>query len=287
MRRTMWSLVAGVLLGLAPVLIHAAVTAQQVRALQVGKTTYAQVLAQFGQPSQVETGTDGTKAVAYVGSGAHLNATSVASLLGSVASVFVPGAAGLATSTASLAANSLAGGTEGNASTMAMLFDRDGRLVRYKAVIMTSSSGMLVGSRSSTQTISSEDGAAPMPNVSVRLTPAQIASIESVKWPADKPRLGIAAPPVSSLGPDEQAQFAAAKFDGMVIAYVLPGSVAEKAGLRVNDYLYMLNGTLVDSAASLAQAMHTVKIGDMIAARAIRIDQANHVAVDKLFRLQF
>jgi len=102
-----------------------------------------------------------------------------------------------------------------------------------------------------------------------------------------KPHLGVQLVPVSDLDEQHRADFAAAKFDGMVVANVLDGSVAHEAGLRVGDYLYVLNGMRVTSPQEILSAMATVKIGDAVKVRAKRIDQGTHLVHDMVFDLKF
>ena len=49
---------------------------------------------------------------------------------------------------------------------------------------------------------------------------------------------------------------------GVIVAYVSPGSPADKAGLKKYDVITHLNGKEVTTAEALLQAIHSAKIGD-------------------------
>jgi len=222
--------------------------------------TYDEVVAKLGEPSATQVNDEGLKAVAYLAPGAKLE--------GGSASIFAAFGGLAATADASRKAS---------APMTALIFDRTGRLLFYRAV--------LGGPGAKARTITSEDGAGPLPNVNAIISAQQI---ESSPPPADdKPHLGIQLIPVSATDEKYRHDFAAAKFDGMIVVNVLEGSAAEKAGIEKNDYLYLLNGFLVTSFDDVAKAMATVEKGATVKVRAIRIDQATSRFAEKIFVLNF
>lgn len=244
-------------------------------------TTFDEVVAKFGEPQRMEFSDDGLRTAGYFDSSAQMNAASAASLIGSVASIFLPGAAALTTSTASSVVGAVGGGASGKSSAVAMTFDKNGRLLYWRAIL----GDMRVGtfsSGSSQKTASSEDGAGPMPNFTVPPMPVPAAA------PSDgKPRLGITYATLPMLAAETQEKFAAARFRGVIVTTVSPGSAAEKAGIRPSDYLYVLNGAFVDSADEIAKAMQPVRTGDAIKAHVKRIDQNARLVKEEVVTLRF
>jgi hypothetical protein len=150
------------------------------------------------------------------------------------------------------------------------LFDKNGLMIHYQ---VQGGSG---------SPITSEDGAGPMPNLNM------MQAVAPAPWPTDdKPLLGIHFLPVSQIDAKFREDFAAAKFNGLVVTQVKPGSVAQKAGIKKNDYLYILNGMLVTSNDEALAAMATVKKGDTIKAHVQRIDQDANRSQDLVFDLHF
>lgn len=242
-----------------PTLARAEISASDLRQFEKGKTTLDQVIDRLGQPSVTDVTGEGLKGIAYAAPDTTLKPGAVLALFGTVDGVFTPGAP---------AANPDPGG----GAITAFVFDRAGRLLYYRSV-----SG-------SNKPITSEDGAAEMPDVKLTLPPEKI---ESTTPDDGKPHLGIQLVPISDLDDQHRRDFAAAKFDGVVVANVIAGSVAEKAGLRVGDYLYVLNGVMVTSFDDAANAMATIKPGDTVLARAKRIDETTHLARETVFTLKF
>lgn len=163
-----------------------------------------------------------------------------------------------------------ASGATNNSLSAIFLFDRGGRLIHYRAHAESGSP------------ITSEDGAGPMPNINT------MSAVAPSPWPTDdKPHLGIHFIPISQAEEKFRKDFTAAKFDGLIVTQVKPGSVAQKAGIKKNDYLYILNGMLVTSNEDAVEAMATVKKGDTIKARLERIDQDANRTQEQILDLHF
>ncbi len=245
------------LMGSIPV--WAEVIASDLSQFDKGKSTLDQVVAKLGQPTSTEVTGEGLKGIIYAPPDTSLKPGAALAMFGVVDGVFTPGAPAVDPAS-------------GQGAVTAFVFDRAGRLLYYRSVFGPD------------KAITSEDGAAEMPNVKLTLAADKI---ENTTPDDGKPHLGIQLVPISDLDEQHRNDFAAAKFDGVVVANVIAGSVAEKAGLRVGDYLYVLNGTLVTSFDDAARAMATIKSGDMVLARAKRIDEATHLARETVFTLNF
>lgn len=128
--------------------------------------------------------------------------------------------------------------------------------------------------------------APPMPWFTAPLTDEKRAAFAI---PEDgKPHLGIQYGPISGLTDEKiKAQFAAAKFNGLIVGQVADGSVAQKAGVQAGDYFYVLNGMPVASQADMVAAMATVKMGDSITACVLEHDPNRKVFNDVSVTLQF
>jgi hypothetical protein len=265
---------------------RADVLVSDLRQFEKGKTTYDDVVQKLGPPTRTEYNDEGLRAVAYVDQHTQLNAASVLSVLGTAASIFMPVPSALATSAGSYVTELMAGGANGTSSVVALVFDKNGLLMYYRAVLGAVNVNTFA-STSSTNVITSEDGAAPMPNLKATPpTEEQLRKIPPIT-PGDKPRLGIQFVPIGAISPEQRDQFAAAKFNGLIVMYVVNDSAAQRAGIHVSDYLYVLNGMLVTSAADVAQAMSTVQRGDRIKARIKRIDSNAHLSREQIVELQF
>ncbi len=236
----------------------AEITEAGLRALAVGTATADQVVTQFGPPARREANDEGLSAIVYLGAGARIDPESIFVFAGAVDGVFIPGARSEGATSAGLVT--------------ALIFDRNGLLMYWRAIL-------------GGPPITSGDGAAEMPNVKLTLDDGQ----KQTALPPDdgEPHLGIQPVPVADLDPAHRAAFAAAGFDGLVVANVIPGSVAAKAGMVEGDYLYAINGALVKSGADALRAMKGVKRGDAILARAKRIDQQTHRVKEAVFVLKF
>jgi len=242
--------------------VRAEVTESDIRGFEKGKTTYKQVVALFGAPAKTEADDEGLIAIGYPPAGGLPPPPRGTSVFGSVAGAFSSGAG--------------ASGDESAARwPTAFVFDRNGLLLYYSVAL-----GGPAGKQ-----VTSEDGAGPMPNVSIQLSAEQRSAL--VPMEDGKPHLGIQLVPVGDLDQQHRADFAAAKFNGVVVANVLDGSAAQRAGMRIGDYLYVLNGALVTTTNEVLAAMSGVKLGDRIRVRAKRIDQKTHLVKDMAFDLRF
>lgn len=162
------------------------------------------------------------------------------------------------------------GGLSSKSALAILLFDKSGRMIRYRAL---AGAGI---------PITSEDGAGAMPNLST------MQAVVPPPWPMDdKPHLGIHFVPISDIDEKFRHDFAAAKFNGVVVTQVKSGSVAQKAGIKKNDYLYILNGLMITSNDDALAAMATVKKGDTIKAHVQRIDQEANRSQEQIFDLHF
>ncbi len=66
---------------------------------------------------------------------------------------------------------------------------------------------------------------------------------------------------------------------GVIIASVIPGGPAEKAGLRVNDVIVSLNNTTVRDYEGLQDFLHTREVGETITVKIIRSGNAVSIPV--------
>jgi predicted ribonuclease toxin of YeeF-YezG toxin-antitoxin module len=263
----------------------AGISENELRQFEKGKTTYDQVVVKLGPPMKTGYNDEGLRAIAYVEQSTRMNSTSTAAMLGSLASIFIPGAAGLAASTASLVAQTVGGGAEGTSSFASFTFDKNGRLIYFISNVVSANAGTF-DSKTSSKQISSEDGATPLPNIKVTLSDDQ-RNPPPISSPDGKPRLGIKFVPIAFLDEASRNKLAAAKFDGLIVTVVAKESVADKAGIREGDYLYIINGMLVYSIDDVVKAMSTVTKGNIIKARARRIDPNANVYREQVFSLQF
>ncbi len=240
---------------------HADVSEADLRGFEKGKSTYAEVTAKLGKPAKTEINDEGLRAIAYTPQAGKLHSGDIFAFFGTADGVFMPGAP------KGDADAKIDGGLA------AFVFDRYGRMMYYRAV------------EGATSQLTSEDGAAPMPNVKITLGADQ----QQTKMPPEdgKPHLGIQLVPVADLDAEHKRQFAAAHFDGLVVANVIPDSPGERAGIVGGDYLYVLNGVMVATFDDAAKAMSTVKKGDTIVARVKRIDESAHLAKETVFNLKF
>jgi len=240
----------------------AEVTESDLRSLEKGKATYRQVVTLFGEPAKTETDDEGLIAIGYAPTGGLPAPPKATSVFASVAGAF----------------SSAQPGASDEASShwpTAFVFDKNGLLLYYSVAL----------GGPGAPPITSEDGAGPMPNVAIQLSDEQRRAL--VPLNDGKPHLGIQLVPVGDLDEQHRADFAAAKFDGVVVVNLLDGSVAQRAGMQVGDYLYVLNGALVTSTKEVLAAMMGVKLGDRIRVRAKRIDQLTHLVKDMVFDLRF
>lgn len=265
---------------------NAALTEADIKSFEKGISTYDQVVAKLGQPVKVEFNDEGLKSALYFDQKANLNGASTLAIIASVGSLFIPGAAGMAASVGSMTVETVAGGAEAQSSYVSFTFDKNGKLVYYRGAINSLTSNTFE-SNMATTTISSEDNAAPLPNIAIELTEEQRVP-PSLSVPAgSRPKLGINYVPISALDEKTRNDFAQAKFDGLIVTVVAPGSVAHGAGLQQWDYLYIVNGMLVNSIESLSKALSTVKIGDTIKAHVRRVDRNANIHSDQLLVLKF
>lgn len=70
--------------------------------------------------------------------------------------------------------------------------------------------------------------------------------------------------------PELRAQLGIPEGEGLLVYEVVPGSPAEKAGLRKHDILVKLDGKPVKGEDTLAAFMETAKVGQKVTAVVIR-----------------
>jgi Do/DeqQ family serine protease len=73
--------------------------------------------------------------------------------------------------------------------------------------------------------------------------------------------LGVKIYPVT---PDVAKEFGLAEASGALVAGVVPGSAAEKAGVKTGDIIVSINGTPMKTAAELRNAIGMMRIGDQV-----------------------
>jgi Do/DeqQ family serine protease len=73
--------------------------------------------------------------------------------------------------------------------------------------------------------------------------------------------LGVKIYPVT---PDVAKEFGLAEASGALVAGVVPGSAAEKAGVKTGDIVVSINGTPMKTAAELRNAIGMMRIGDQV-----------------------
>jgi serine protease Do/serine protease DegQ len=89
-------------------------------------------------------------------------------------------------------------------------------------------------------------------------------------------RLGIE---MLDLSPEIAKKLGVTTLDGVVIAAVVAGSPAEKAGLRVRDIVVAINGRPIHSAAELRARLGLTAIGEEIELRLIRGGEARTLRI--------
>ncbi len=89
-------------------------------------------------------------------------------------------------------------------------------------------------------------------------------------------QLGIV---IQDLTPELAKAFGLKQTKGVVIAQVMPGSPAEKAGLQTGDVITQVNGKPVQTAAELRNAIGLLKIGEKVSLDLLRNGTQQHVQV--------
>jgi hypothetical protein len=230
-----------------------ALTEGTLRAFAKGKTTLDEVTARLGAPARTATDAEGLTAIVYPTAAGGTDTDAAVALFGSIGK---------------FASAALTEGPE-VLNAAGFVFDREKRLVYYRAGI---------GKR----LLTSEDGSGTMPNVVYDIS-AQQSAVSAQQNSGDRPHLGLQLVPTDGTGEQHRKDFDAAKFRGMIVVKVLPGSAAEKAGLQPQDYLYLLNGFLVASFDDVAHAMESINPGDTVRLHARRIDQSTNLVSEHVF----
>lgn len=260
-------------------------TEDNIKQFRPFQSTYEQVITTFGNPVKSEIEPDGVKVIAYYDQNTHLNAASIISLAGALASIFVPGVSGLTASSASMVSGAIAGGASGKIAVTDFVFDRNGLLMNYQASITESTTGTF-SSKTSNKITTAYDNCTPMPNITLVFA-SPLPTPPGAYVDGEKPRIGIQYEPISALDKVSVDSFNKACFKGVVVVGVAPGSPADKAGIKNHDYIYMVNGFLSTSLKDISQAMSTVQKGDSIIIHAKRINTATNLVKDMQFTVNF
>ncbi|MBX3159015.1 MAG: PDZ domain-containing protein [Deltaproteobacteria bacterium] len=85
--------------------------------------------------------------------------------------------------------------------------------------------------------------------------------------PRETPRLGVV---VTELSPELRQHFGAPEDRGVLVARVSPGSMAERAGIRVGDVIVEVRGTPVSSGEDVRQALRRSTPGAGIPTKVVR-----------------
>lgn len=258
------------------------ITLDALRQFQTGKTTYDQVVEKFGEPAIIKYSDEGLKVIVYSEKNTKLNDASVASVIGSMASIFIPGAAGLATSAVSLATGTLAGGATGAANMTVFLFDKRGVLIRYRMKTSRVSTGGF-NSQVKHNEFTSRDGATPV-TLFTFTDDSQKQKGPFVK--GDIPRLGVQYTTIDTLQEIAREKFRGAKIEAVLISNVIEGSPAA-AALKEGDYLTVFNGVLLQNGDDVAQAMSTIRFGDTVKARIWRGNLNANIFQEKIVSISF
>jgi hypothetical protein len=231
-----------------------AISDEALRSFEKGKSTLADVTGKLGDPTKTVTDSEGLQAILYPASGASPDPDAAAALFASIGKF----------------ASAAVTEGQGVLRTAGFVFDRQDRLVYFRAAV-------------GNKVVTSEDGAGPMPNVVYGLSEQQSQISINQQAASDRPRLGLQLVPTDSTDSKHRKDFEAAKFKGMVVVKVIPGSAADKAGVAQQDYIYLVNGYLVGSFDDVVKAMASVNKGDTVRLRARRIDQSTNLVSERVF----
>lgn len=245
----------------------------KLRSLKVGEITQAQAVRLLGDPQKQQATKDGGSVIftyennSDAGKGNGLG--SIATIAG-LAAYLMPTQLGMATEVAAEAAGTagnVANGLTASGSSnepsgsyqVLIAFDRESRFISW--------AGTVNGKKVS----SSEGGSIPI----IKFPGTQVASPP----PADgKAHLSVGGAMLSEItDPAVRAALDAGGFTGFAIGSVYPGGVAERAGLRTGDIIYLMDGTLIASKEDLYRVLNRLRPGDTIWATVLKInDQSNY-----------
>lgn len=93
------------------------------------------------------------------------------------------------------------------------------------------------------------------------------------------PRLGVT---VEDLNPELRKQFFVPdSVSGAVVSSVVPGSVAERFGLRIGDVIQELGGRRINSSSDVAEAMYGKKLGDRTRIKSTRYGKGTQATQER------
>ena len=113
------------------------------------------------------------------------------------------------------------------------------------------------------QSKSQADETAPAP----KKTEPRKAEPKKAAPKASRPWLGVQP---DDLPEELRAQLDLAEGEGLLVIQVMPGSPAEKAGLKKNDVLTKIDGKAVKGEESLASFMSTARVGQEVTLTVLR-----------------
>ena len=251
------------------------------RTMKPGVTTRAQVEQNLGQPQKSESTPEGLTLYTYAaatkgGSKTGDNVSGLATMAG-MGSWLMPTQMGIVTAGVSAVAG--AGGTAmkvgskksgGTGDAFYVVFDRDGRLARWKGV---------TGGR---EVSSSDHGGIPLlPQQTIdQAATLQQPSADDPAMPATAAtargaHLGLHILPIEAItGNAAIADLNAAGIVGFYVVNALPGQPGTVAGLQPNDLVYLIDGTLITNVADLNRTLARLHPGDAVAVRFYRNDPA-------------
>ena len=226
----------------------------------------------LGGPQREASAGDKMSVLIYApGSGGGSGIGGLADLAG-MAAWLMPTQLGMATETISAVAGMGSnvvtaaagkGGPKGD-YTILMLFDREGRLVSWK--------GTADG-----QPVRSSDGGTLSPASDEELQQTARTLAAQPAPPSDgKPHLGarVILVPGGITLPEAKAQAERAGMCGLLIMGLAPGSPAERAGLRLNDLVFVVDGELIASADDLQHVLARAHAGKPMNVLYYRVDPA-------------
>ena len=219
------ALAVGLLSASASAAVAGDISQAQVAGFRVGVTTYDEVVRALGQPANASVAADGSRSIGYVAVHSHIKAAS-----------FIP-IVGL-----------FAGGATVASSTTYFTFGPDGRLTG------STSSGTNVDCSSNILAMGCNggEGTAPLPT-----TTAQ----PPLTAPAAAVRLGVT---FSDLPPLTATMLGRTDMKAAMIVSVVPGSVAERGGIKAGDCVTSYDGRPVTGKADLLSSVQSTKVGQQV-----------------------
>ena len=285
-----FSLVIAVVLGASAVRADsvpssAASFVSKLRALPTVVTSQTDARRALGKPQREASAGDGMTVLVYAaGGGGGSNIGDLADLAG-LAAWLMPAQMGMATETVSAIAGmggsavSQASGSGSTKSdyTIMMLFDREGRLVGWK------------GTADGQPVRSSDSGVMGFATDAELQQIAQTPTNQPSPASDGKPHLGarVLLVPGGFTVPDTRKQAERTGMCGMLILNLVHGSPAERAGLRLNDLVFIVDGELIASANDLQNVLARTRPGKAVNVLYYRLDSAKKEWVTAQAKMTF